>query len=128
MSNVDLNASIRGLVSGEVEKILLPYRQILERMAQFMGEKPAKRGPGRPPKAAVAAGGKKHRRKGRKARKAGKGDVSKFREGQTVHYKQGRGEFEASVVAIDLAAGSLLLERAKDGKKVNRPAAKVYAA
>ena len=128
MPNVDLNSAIRSLVAGEVEKILLPYKHLLERMAQFVGGKPAaKRGPGRPPKAVKAAvGGKRRQRRGKKARKGSKGDVSRFHDGQAVRYKQGRGEFAASVVSIDKDAGTLTLERTKDGKKVVRPAFKVY--
>jgi sRNA-binding protein len=122
MPNVDLNAAIRKLVAAEVDRTLEPYQQMLERLVQLLGQKPARRGPGRPPKAAGARRG----RKARKARKGGKGDASRFREGQVVKYRQGRGEFEATVLAVDVENNSVKLERKKDGKKVERPATKIY--
>jgi sRNA-binding protein len=128
MANVDLNSAIRNLVSAEVEKTLQPYRQMLERFAQAIGSAPAARGPGRPRK--VAAEAAPARRGGRKARKAVAvaGDAAKFSEGQSVRYKQGRGEFEAKVVSVDKETNIVTVERAKDGKVVARPAAKIYAA
>ena len=121
MANVDLNHAIRNLVAAEVERTLEPYRLMLDRLVRLVGQKPARRGPGRPPKAASAP------RRRRKARRGGKVDATRFREGQVVRYKQGRGEFEATVLSVDAAAGIVKLERKKDGKKIGRPAAKVYA-
>ncbi|HEY3446754.1 MAG TPA: hypothetical protein VGK67_10340 [Myxococcales bacterium] len=122
MAKVDLNTAIRNLVAVEVERTLEPYRQLLERLEQFVGGAPARRGPGRPPK----AGGRG--RPGRKAAKAGTGDASKFKVGQAVKYRQGRGEFEATVAAVDTEKNLVSLERSKDGKKVDRPASKIYPA
>jgi ribosomal protein L16/L10AE len=45
-----------------------------------------------------------------------------------VRYRQGRGEFEAKVVEVDTEKNLVTVERAKDGKKVSRPAAKLYPA
>lgn len=82
-------------------------------------EKPAKQPKaGRPAKAA-------------KAKRAGKrGKVAKvaFTEGQRVVYKQGRGSFDAKIVSVDHAAGTVKLQREKDGKQVTRPARKISAA
>ena len=125
MSEVDLNGAIRSLVASAVEEALSPYQGVLERMTQFMGPGAAA------PRSAPAPVAAPARRRGRPARKTagaanGAGDVSKFKEGQTVHYKQGRGAFEAVVKKVDAANGLLTLERGSDGKVVMRPAAKVY--
>ncbi|WP_141620293.1 PspA [Myxococcus sp. AB036A] len=48
--------------------------------------------------------------------------------GQEVRYKQGRGTFSAKVKAVDEKARTVTLERLGDGKKVERPFAKVAAA
>jgi len=124
MANVDLNAAIRNLVAAEVEKTLEPYRELLERMESFVRGEAPKRGPGRPPK---AAGAKKPGRKPGKRAKA-QGDASKFQVGQAVKYKQGRGEFDATVTGVDVEANTVQIERSKDGKKLTRPAGKVYPA
>lgn len=121
MANVDLNTAIKNLVATEVAKTLEPYRLMLERLAAFIEGSPAPRGPGRPPK---AAGGKR----GRKARKNGKNAASKFEAGMAVRYRQGRGEFDAKVASVDVEKNQVALVRAKDGKKVNRPASKIYPA
>ncbi|MBI5547325.1 MAG: hypothetical protein HY901_25870 [Deltaproteobacteria bacterium] len=120
MANVDLNGAIRGLVAAEVERALEPYRLMLDRLASVIGAKPERAAPGRAPKAGAAP------RRGPKPARAGKGDASKFQEGQAVRYRQGRGEFEATVLAIDTERNVVTVERAKDGKKVERPAAKIY--
>lgn len=70
----------------------------------------------------AAAKSKKPRGKSASPRKAGK---IAFQVGQTVTYKQGRGAFEAVVKAVDPEKGTVTLERAKDGRKLTRPAAKV---
>ena len=121
MAKVDLNTAIRNLVAVEVERTLEPYRQLLERLEQFVGGASVRRGPGRPPKAG---------NRGRPARRAkvGAGDASKFKVGQAVKYRQGRGEFEATVSAVDTEKNLVSLERSKDGKKVDRPASKIYQA
>ena len=51
----------------------------------------------------------------------GRGDASKFKDGQAVRYKQGRGEFEAKVVKIDADSNTVTIQRAKDGKKTMNP-------
>ncbi|NVJ27611.1 PspA [Myxococcus sp. AM011] len=48
--------------------------------------------------------------------------------GQEVRYRQGRGTFSAKVKAVDEKARTVTLERLSDGKKVERPFAKVAAA
>ncbi|HCF59570.1 MAG TPA: hypothetical protein DFS52_16445, partial [Myxococcales bacterium] len=53
-------------------------------------------------------------------------DASRFHEDQLVRYKQGRGEFEAKVIAVDTKANLVTLERTTDKKQVERPAGKIY--
>ncbi len=123
MSKNNFDAAIRNLVGEEIERSLVPYRELLAQIADFIGM--PGRGPGRPAREAAEPAGGRGRR--RVTRRAGKGDASQFREGQTVQYKQGRGIFEATVVAIDTERNVVTIERAKDHKKVDRPAAKVYS-
>ena len=131
MKDLDLNAAIRDIVSAEIEEALAPHLALLARMSAFIGESPARRGPGRPRNTAVAAPvarrGRRPKGAGRKAA-AGAGDASKFKDGQKVRYRQGRGEFEASVIGIDTETNIVTVQRTTDGKKVKRPASKVYEA
>jgi len=126
---VDLNAAIAALVAAEVKAILDPYMSTLDRVAAFVGGQPARRGPGRPRKSAglKAKPSRRRARRGSKAKRAAR-LLKKFSEGQKVTYKQGKGTFEAKVTAINVEAGTLKLERSKDGKRVTRPVAKVIAA
>jgi len=121
MANVDLNAAIRNLVSEEVERTLEPYRTLLDRMAGLFGKQPERAG--RASRLAGRLGARAER-----APRSGGGDASRFREGQTVRYKQGRGIFDAVVEAVDIERNLLTLARTKDNKKVERPADKVYGA
>ena len=54
--------------------------------------------------------------------------MSNMRAGQQVEYRQGRGTFAATVVRIDEKRGAAVLERLSDGKRLQRPLAKVYPA
>jgi hypothetical protein len=121
----DLNAAVQSIVASEVQAVLDPYRSVLDRLARFMGSAPAPRASGGA-KAAPAV--RRPARRARGARKASAKLAKGFEVGQTVTYKQGRGEFEATVKAIDLDAGTLQLVRVSDGKKVVRPGAKVRTA
>ncbi|MGI5865874.1 MAG: hypothetical protein ACOX6T_27980 [Myxococcales bacterium] len=125
MAKFDLEARIRALVAEEVKNQLEPYRDMLKEIADFVGGE-ARRRPGRPPRAATA--GAPARAPARRARRAAGADASRFHEGQLVRYKQGRGEFEAKVVAIDTKANLVTLERISDKKQVERPADKIYEA
>jgi hypothetical protein len=126
MPNFDLDTAIRGLVSSEVEKVLEPYKSLLERMAAFAGAPAPRRGPGRPPRGAAPV---RRQRRGRGGgRRNSKGDASRFSEGQAVRYKQGRGIFDATVMGINAEDNTLTIQRVKDGKKIVRPAGKVYVA
>jgi sRNA-binding protein len=120
MPKLDIEAAIRALVSDTVRAKLEPYTEILDRLAAFVGDAP-RRGLGRPPKA--DAGGRRANVRGfaKKAVKAAK----RLKVGQMVSYRQGRGSFDATIVAIDLETGIVRIERAKDGKKVERPAHKL---
>ncbi len=115
--------AIRILVAKEVHEALAPYREALASLVEFAGGKassaevvtvaPQRRG--RRPAASRGAA-------------ASVETVGKFSEGQRVQYRQGRGTFDAKVVAIDSKKGLLTLERESDQKKVIRPASKVLAA
>ncbi len=122
------DSAIRGVIAEEVEQALQPYRDLLTQITKFVGMPTAGRGPGRPPKALLEEAPRRGRKPGRKPgrRAAGKGDASAFSAGQTVRYRQGRGEFEAKVVEIDSATNTVTVERVSDGKQVQRPAAKIY--
>jgi sRNA-binding protein len=120
----DLNEAVRQIVLQEIDSALEPYKRTLQALATLSG---VRAGPGRPP-------GSKNVRRGRrvqaKRRSSGRavGDASKFSVGQGVRYKQGRGEFDAKILKIDQDANRVTVERSNDGKKVVRPADKVYAA
>ncbi|MFN7130500.1 MAG: hypothetical protein ACK4N5_00360, partial [Myxococcales bacterium] len=125
------DAAVRAKVVEEVERVFGPYRDLLDGLSAFVSGQaaPPRRGPGRPraaPNAPRRAGGRGRGRKAAAAQSGG-GDASKFTEGQEVKYRQGRGEFEAVVMRIDRENNVLFLERKKDGKKVQRPASKIYA-
>jgi len=122
MANNNFDAAIRNLVGEEIERSLVPYRELLAQIADFVGLPGSSAA--RPAKEAVAPA----RSARRVVRRAGKGDASQFQEGQTVQHKQGRGIFEATVIAIDTDRNVVTVERTKDLKKVDRPAAKVYSA
>jgi len=131
MPTVDLNSAIANLVANAVKQELEPFKNVLARVAALVGEAPKHRGPGRPRKAAKAVSFHRvvHPRRPRGSKlKAAVRAAKKLSAGQKVTYKQGRGAFDAKVVGVDAAAGTVVLERAKDGKKVKRPAAKVTAA
>jgi hypothetical protein len=129
MAQIDLNDVIKRAVSDEVNRVMSPYTDVLRRLASAFGtglpQPAAGRGPGR-----GAGAAKKARRSAGRPRKntvkVGKGDASKFEVGQGVRYKQGRGEFTATVVARDTETHMLTVRREKDGKEVQRPASKVY--
>jgi len=118
----DLNHAVRAIVADQIAETLAPYQSALAAMATLTGGV-VRLGPGRP-----KGYSPKRAKGGRTAKTQGGGDASKFSNGQTVRYKQGRGEFEAKIVKIDATANRVTVERAKDGKKVVRPADKVYAA
>lgn len=125
----DLNEVVRQMVADEVERVLGPYQGTLSRLSAVFGG-----GEVMPAARRARAGGNvaqapvRRRAPGRRGGGAGKGDASAFSEGQKVRYKQGRGEFDATVTKIDAGNNVLTLQRVSDGKKVDRPAAKVYPA
>ena len=92
-------------------------------MTAFLEAPGTRRGPGRPRKAPAAAGRRKGARRGsgKKALRLAK----KLSPNQIVEYRQGRGTFEAKVVALDAETGMVTVERVSDGKKVVRPATKI---
>jgi hypothetical protein len=124
----DLEVAIRAVVAEELAAALAPHKALLGKVSKFL-VKAGGRGPGRPPKA-VAAKAKKPARRARRGSKtkAAASAAAKFKAGQKVFYKQGRGTFEAKVVRVDAAKGLITVQRNKDGKRVARPAAKLKAA
>jgi len=128
-SATDIANSITTMITEEVSIALAPYRTVLEQMAEFLGGTRARPVARRKPRRKVEARPVRRaprRRRGSAARRTSR-LIKRFAEGQTVHFKQGRGSFEAKVVEIDLKKGALTLERTSDGKKVSRPAAKVIS-
>lgn len=121
MKTPSLETAIGNAVAEAVKAAMEPYAAVLRRLeAQLAAGAP--KPPGRP---ARAAGRRKlGRGSARKARRA----AATFQVGDAVVYRQGRGSFEAKVVAVDEATGLLTVERLKDGKKVDRPATKLAAA
>src|SRR5215211_8035882 len=122
MPPIDFNDAVRAAVADEVDRVLGPHLEVLKRLSSAFGtggDGRERRGPSSAP-----------RRRGRPGRRAqsGRGDASKFKEGQKVRFKQGRGEFDATVASIDGNTNTLTLKRDRDGKRVERPASKVYAA
>jgi hypothetical protein len=119
MPTVDMNNAIRSAVAQEVTRILGPHLDTLQRLSRAMGVAAPQQARSVAPSA----------RAGRPRRAAASSaDATGFQEGQRVIYRQGRGSFEATVMAIDSASDRLTLKREKDGKRVARPAAKVFAA
>jgi hypothetical protein len=128
MANMDLGGLISELVEQRVHSILGPHMEALERISSFLGMA-HRRSPGRPAGSRTAKRGPgRTGRTGRPSRSArrGGGDVAKFEEGQKVRYRQGKGEFEATVLRTDAKAGTVTVQRNKDGKRVTRPADKIY--
>ena len=125
MAKMDMSAVIRAIVAEEVKAQLAPYADVLGDLQKLVGTDIPRRGPGRP-----VARAEKPRRTPRADKAmvsdAAKEAVKNYREDQLVRYKQGRGEFEAKVIGIDLEMGMLKLERTSDKKQVARPADKVY--
>ena len=124
MPPIDFNDAVRAAVADEVERVLGPHLEVLRRLSSAFG---TGGGDGRVRRTA-GPGARRRGRPGRRAQVGGRGDASKFKEGQKVRFKQGRGEFDATVTSIDSNTNTLTLKRDRDGKRVERPASKVYAA
>ncbi|WXH27916.1 hypothetical protein WA016_01848 [Myxococcus stipitatus] len=140
----DMMSAIRVVVAEEVGKTLGRQVELLERIAQYLGVPTADRAsvvpapahatppaPRRRRETGKASPKKRGRpRKERAAATAPESDASAapFKQGQEVHYKQGRGRFTAVVTAVNEKAGTVTLERHGDGKQVVRPYEKVDAA
>lgn len=121
--------AIRILVAKEVHEALAPYREALASLVEFAGGNPAGAPAGSPAGAAPQRRGRRPAPSaGPRASAASAEVVGRFSEGQRVQYRQGRGTFDAKVVAVDGKKGLLTLEREGDQKKVIRPASKVLAA
>lgn len=101
MTTIDLNALVENAVAQKIESLLSNLN-------------PAK------PVAKVSAPIAPRTRRG-------KGTAGTVEVGHKVLYRQGRGEFEAVVTAVNKDGGMVTLKRVKDGKEVTRPLTKLYA-
>lgn len=118
---MEIKEQFEALVKEGVVEALSPYRDAILAMAELVRS------------AAPAATEKRPaaRKKEAAEPRVVKGAVEaskQFSVGQKVRYRQGRGEFEATVEVNDQNAGELVLNRVSDGKIVRRPATKVTAA
>jgi sRNA-binding protein len=121
MPTREIEAALRRLVTEGVRDALEPYKKVLKGLAASL-DRASRRTPGRQPKAVRSRSlPRRHPRSALKAADA-------LKVGQAVRYRQGRGSFEATIIDIDEATGLVRLERAKDGKKVERPSHKLYQA
>lgn len=101
---------IQRLIQETVQRVLSPHLEALHRLSVFLGD-------GRPMRVS-----KKLPRRNVMAKKVA---TNSFNYGDVVKYRAGRGEYSAMVLGTS-PDGRLKLEREKDGKRVLRPAAKVY--
>lgn len=99
-----VEAYIQKFAQAKVEEALAPYKDTILRLGQFLNlpVPPVSTAP----KAFVQA------------------QVT-LQAGQRVHYKQGRGQFEATVLSVNSANGTAKLQRI-DGKQIVRPMHKIY--
>ena len=123
MPSININDAIRSAVAQEVSRVLGPHLGTLERLSQAFGASAPRR-----TRSANVPVGRVGRTRSTQAGFGGRAEIGGFQEGQRVIYRQGRGTFEATVIAINAASRKLTLKREMDGKKVERPAAKVRAA
>ena len=131
MRETDFVQVVEQMVAEELALRLAPFQQLLGRLDQARATLKLRHGPGRPPRAEVeqlqaillgtgkASAGRKART-AKAARKAAKA----YEPGDVVHYRQGRGTFEAFVIRTE-PDGEIVVERVSDGKRVKRPASKL---
>jgi len=128
--NHSLDSAISAIVTEEVAAALAPYRPTLDRMASLLaplGGK-SKQAQATPSKRQSSSPGRKSRaRRVKGGAKKALRIAKTLAVGQAVSYKQGRGDFAATIVAIDPSTGDVLLKRDRDGKEVIRPAFKITA-
>jgi hypothetical protein len=124
MPSIDINNAIRSAVAQEVNRVLGPHMDTLERLSEALGAS----APRRARSVSAPAGRMRGTRRMTATGLGGSVEATRFQEGQRVIYRQGRGAFEATVTQIHAATNKLTLKREKDGKKVERPAEKVRAA
>jgi hypothetical protein len=117
LPDTDFTAVIQGLIAEELARRLFPYQRLLARLDQLRVAIPARRGPGRPSGAEL--------NKIQSLFPPRNPAALAFAPGEIVSYRQGRGEFRARVVRTD-PQGRVVIERQADGKRVTRPAAKLF--
>lgn len=115
---MEMQEQFEALVAKGVAKALEPHRDAILALAKLVNEAE----PDAPEKRPAV------RKKEATEPRVVKGAVEaagQFSVGQKVHYRQGRGIFEATVEEINSNTGELALKRIADGKIVSRPAVKV---
>lgn len=123
MEQKEIQEQFEALVNKGVAKALSPYRDAIIALAELVRSA----APDAQEKRPAATRAKRASAEPRVVK--GAVEASKqFSVGQKVRYRQGRGEFEATVEVNDQNAGELVLNRVSDGKIVRRPATKVTAA
>ncbi len=118
MDEVDFEAVVKELVAEELARRLARYRDLLDRFEQARRALPKRHRAGRPPRAQLERAAAALFRE--VPRRPAPNSVE---PGQKVHYRQGRGTFEARVVRLD--GDRVVLERLADGKRVARPLSKL---
>jgi hypothetical protein len=122
VNDTDFDAVVRSFVADELGRRLAPFRGLLARLEKAKAAVAMPRGPGRPRRSHLEAAAAIVT--GRAAPHAARAHRA-FKPGDVVHYRQGRGSFEAFVIRAE-AKGRLVVERVSDGKRVVRPTAKLF--
>lgn len=124
-----INEAIAALVAAEVSKAMAAHEPNLARLQTFLSG-----GVASPTASAAAKKTTTATKPGTKPAvhtAGGPGAVvaaAKYKEGEKVIYKQGRGDFPSVILEINRETGILTVKRDKDGKVIERPADKVYTA
>ncbi len=146
MQSIDIQSTIQSIISARVQSALGPYLVFLRRISMIFGGDTK---PNHPQKAAEVKQQKEvsrevnlvqhHSQDTRTITRPMKDKpisrissvsiaaLANFKVGDAVEYQQGRGKFEAKVVAIQHTTGLLTLERQFDRRQIIRPASKVVS-
>lgn len=140
MQSIDIQSTIQSIISARVQSALEPYLVFLRRISMIFG---ADAKPNLPRKAAESKQREfvrvQHKQDARTITRPLKekpvprisplniAALANLKVGDAVEYQQGRGKFEAKIVAIQQATGLLTLERQFDHRQIIRPASKVVS-
>jgi hypothetical protein len=143
MQSIDIQSTIQSIISSRVQSALEPYLVFLRRISTIFGSDTK---PNHPKKAAEAKHQNEVNREINRVQHSQDmititrpmkdkpisrisslsiAALANFKVGDAVEYQQGRGKFEAKVVAIQHTTGLLTLERQFDRRQIIRPASKV---